>query len=153
MIRTAFALLAVATLAKNDVSGRSRLADACTGILCAFADDVWESHSQHFAPMVSLCPSRNTRDVGNWAASFSGCHAESRVVGPMRLCSGVVNRRASDTTICDFTRLTCGGDAPASASRTQPGCRAARHVPIRGFGASAGPSYGRRNETTAWLGC
>jgi hypothetical protein len=46
MIRAAFALLALATLAKNDVSGRSRLADACTGILRAFADDVSESHAQ-----------------------------------------------------------------------------------------------------------
>ena len=31
MIRTAFALLALATLAKNDASGRFRLADACSG--------------------------------------------------------------------------------------------------------------------------
>jgi hypothetical protein len=59
MIRTAFALLALATLTKNDVSGRCRLADACTGILRAFAYDVSESHSQRFAPMVSVCPSRN----------------------------------------------------------------------------------------------
>jgi hypothetical protein len=59
MIRTAFALLALATLAKNDVSGRARLADACAGILRAFVDDVSESHAQRFAPMVSVCPSRN----------------------------------------------------------------------------------------------
>jgi hypothetical protein len=59
MIRTAFALLALATLAKNDVSGRARLADACAGILRAFADDVSKSHAQRFAPMVSVCPSRN----------------------------------------------------------------------------------------------
>ena len=52
MIRTAFALLALATLAKNDVSGRARLADACAGILRAFADDVSESHAQRFARRV-----------------------------------------------------------------------------------------------------
>jgi len=59
MIRTAFALLALATLAKNDVSARFRLADACTAIVRAFTDNVSESHSQRFAPMVSVCPSRN----------------------------------------------------------------------------------------------
>jgi hypothetical protein len=59
MIRTAFALLALATLAKNDVSGRFRLADACSGIVRAFADNFSESHSQRFAPTVSVCPSRN----------------------------------------------------------------------------------------------
>jgi hypothetical protein len=59
MIRTAFALLALAALAKNDFSERCRLADACTGILRAFADDVWECHSQRFTPIVSVCPSRN----------------------------------------------------------------------------------------------
>jgi hypothetical protein len=59
MIRTAFALLALATLAKNDVSGRSRLADVCTGILRAAACDVSGSHSQRFAPMVSMCSCRD----------------------------------------------------------------------------------------------
>ena len=58
MIRTAFALLALATLAKNDASGRFRLADACTAIVRAFTDNVSETHSQRFAPMVSVCPSR-----------------------------------------------------------------------------------------------
>jgi hypothetical protein len=58
MIRTAFALLALATLAKNDASGRFRLADACTAIVRAFTDNVSESHSQRFAPMASVCPSR-----------------------------------------------------------------------------------------------
>jgi hypothetical protein len=72
MIRTAFALLALATLAKNDVSGRARLADACAGILRVFADDVSESHAQRFAPMVSVLPvAECTCDVGNWAAPFS----------------------------------------------------------------------------------
>jgi hypothetical protein len=56
MIRTAFALLAFATLAKNEVSWRFRLTDACTGIFRAFAEDVSESHSQRFAP-TSVCPS------------------------------------------------------------------------------------------------
>ena len=80
MIRTAFALLAVATLAKNDVSGRSRLADACTGILCAFADDVWASHSQRFAPMLSLCPSRNALAMSGIGRIFFGmsCREQSR---------------------------------------------------------------------------
>ena len=56
MIPTAFALLAFATLAKNEVSWRFRLTDACTGIFRAFAEDVSESHSQRFAP-TSVCPS------------------------------------------------------------------------------------------------
>jgi hypothetical protein len=59
MIRTAFALLALATLAKNDASGRFRLADACTAIVRAFTDNVAESHSQRFAPMMSVCPSQD----------------------------------------------------------------------------------------------
>jgi hypothetical protein len=45
--------------APNDVSGRSRLADACTGVLRAFADNVSQSHSQRFAPPISVCPSRD----------------------------------------------------------------------------------------------
>ena len=53
MLRTVFALLALATLAKNDVSGRCRLAGVCAEMLRAFADDVSESHSQRFAPTVS----------------------------------------------------------------------------------------------------
>jgi hypothetical protein len=59
VIRTTFALLALATLAKNDISGRSRLADVCTGVLRAIADDVSQSHSQRLAPLVSVCPSRD----------------------------------------------------------------------------------------------
>jgi hypothetical protein len=57
MIRTVFALLALATLAKNDVSGRTR--HACTAIFRAFADEVSESRYQRLAPMVSVCSSRN----------------------------------------------------------------------------------------------
>ena len=59
MIRTAFALLALATLAKNDVSGRCRLADVCAEMLRALADDVSESHSQRFAPIVPVSASRH----------------------------------------------------------------------------------------------
>jgi hypothetical protein len=59
MIRTAFALLALATLAKNDVSGRCRLADVCAEMLRALADDVSESHSQRFAPIVPVSASRD----------------------------------------------------------------------------------------------
>jgi hypothetical protein len=57
MILTAFALLAFATLAKNEVSWRFRLTDACAGIFRAFAEDVSDSHSQRFAPTVSVCRS------------------------------------------------------------------------------------------------
>jgi hypothetical protein len=57
MIRTVFALLALATLTKNDVSGRTR--HACTSIFRAFADEVSESRYQRLAPMVSVCSSRN----------------------------------------------------------------------------------------------
>ena len=53
MIRTAFALLALATLAKNDVSGRFRLADACSGIVRAFTDNVAESALNALRPW---CP-------------------------------------------------------------------------------------------------
>jgi hypothetical protein len=45
VLRTAFALLALATLAKNDVSGRCRLADVCAEMLRALADGLSESHS------------------------------------------------------------------------------------------------------------
>ena len=78
MIRTAFALLALATLAKNDASGRFRLAVACTAIVRAFTDNVAESHSQRFAPMVSVCPLRNAP-----AMSGIGPHL-SRDVMPVR---------------------------------------------------------------------
>jgi hypothetical protein len=60
MMRTAFALLALATLAKNDASGRCRLADVC-----------------------AEC----RRDVGNWAASFSRCHAGPGLVGRKAVAS------------------------------------------------------------------
>ena len=59
MMRTAFALLALATLAKNDASGRCRLADVCAEMLRALADGVSESHSQRFAPIVSVSASRD----------------------------------------------------------------------------------------------
>lgn len=62
MLRTAFALLALATLAKNDVSGRCRLADVCAEMLRALADDVSESHSQRFGAMSGLGP-HLSRDV------------------------------------------------------------------------------------------
>ncbi len=75
MIRTAFALLAVATLAKNDVSGRYRLTDVCTGILRAVAGEVLESHCQRFAPMVSVGPSRD-----GLAMSGIGLHLLSDVM-------------------------------------------------------------------------
>ena len=58
-MRTAFALLAVATLARNDVSGRCRLADVCAGMWRALAHDLSESHSQRFAPTVSVSASRD----------------------------------------------------------------------------------------------
>jgi len=75
MIRTAFALLAMATVAKNDVSGRYRLTDVCTGILRAVAGEVLESHCQRFAPMVSVCPSRD-----GLAMSGIGLHLLSDVM-------------------------------------------------------------------------
>ena len=53
MLRTAFALLALATLAKNDASGRWRLAEVCAGMWRTLAHDLSESHSQRFAPTVS----------------------------------------------------------------------------------------------------
>ena len=59
MLRTAFALLALATLAKNDVSGRCRLADVCAEMLRALADDVSESHFHRFAPIVPVSASRH----------------------------------------------------------------------------------------------
>ena len=91
MIRTAFALLALATLAKNDVSGRARLADACAGILRAFVDDVSESHAQRFAPMVSVCPSRNALAMsGIGSHLFHDVHAGIRVVG-MEFSPGPLN--------------------------------------------------------------
>src|ERR1700738_5063222 len=82
MIRTAFALLALATLAKNDASGRFRLADACTAIVRAFTDNVSESHSQRFAPMASVCPSRNALAMsGIGPHLFRDVLAGVRVVG------------------------------------------------------------------------
>ena len=68
MIRTAFALLALATLAKNDVSGRSRLADACTGIVARLRRRCVEiSRSALCADGVGLPVAECTCDVGNWA--------------------------------------------------------------------------------------
>ena len=82
MIRTAIALLALATLAKNDASGRFRLADACTAIVRAFTDNVSESHSQRFAPMASVCPSRNALAMsGIGPHLFRDVLAGVRVVG------------------------------------------------------------------------
>jgi hypothetical protein len=78
MMRTAFALLALATLAKNDASGRCRLADVCAEMLRALADGVSESHSQRFAPVVSVSASRDA-DV----MSGIGPHL-SRDVMPVR---------------------------------------------------------------------
>jgi len=78
MMRTAFALLALATLAKNDASGRWRLADVCAEMLRALADGVSESHSQRFAPIVSVSASRDAD-----AMSGIGPHL-SRDVMPVR---------------------------------------------------------------------
>lgn len=78
MMRTAFALLALGTLAKNDASRRCRVADVCAEMLRALADDVSESHSQRFAPIVSVSASRDA-DV----MSGIGPHL-SRDVMPVR---------------------------------------------------------------------
>ena len=88
MLRTAFALLALATLAKNDVSGRCRLADVCAEMLRALADDVSEFAFSALRPHcagVRIAPCR--RDVGTWAASFSRCHAGLGLLGRKAVAS------------------------------------------------------------------
>jgi hypothetical protein len=79
MMRTAFALLALATLAKNDASGRCRLANVCAEMLRAFA--ALRPHC------VDVRIARCRRDVGNWAASFSRCHAGPGLVGRKAVAS------------------------------------------------------------------
>jgi hypothetical protein len=59
MARTAFALLAVAAMAKTDVSGRCRLADFCADIVRTIADEMSESGSQRFAPCLSAPSARD----------------------------------------------------------------------------------------------
>ena len=88
MLRTAFALLALATLAKNDVSGRCRLADVCAeNVARARRRRVGVAFSAlrpHCAG-VRIAPCR--RDVGTWAASFSRCHAGLGLLGRKAVAS------------------------------------------------------------------
>jgi|HubBroStandDraft_6_1064221.scaffolds.fasta_scaffold34442_6 hypothetical protein len=88
-MRTAFALLALATLAKNDVSGRCRLADVCAEMLRALADDVSESHFHRFAPIVPVSASRHAGAMSGIGPHFffSGCHADLGLVGRKAVAS------------------------------------------------------------------
>jgi hypothetical protein len=68
MARTAFALLAVAALAKSDLSGRHRLSEACAGILRGVVDEMSESRSQRLAPVFSAPCARDALAVSGMGA-------------------------------------------------------------------------------------